>query len=92
MAAVEDEPARVVVTRDESYLRNHVMPTIGNIALARIDKLRTLVRRAEAEDLPTACKALAATVGGNPVDLLSFADWSVGSDAEIVNLADRRRN
>jgi integrase len=26
-------------TRDESYLRNHVMPTFGNIALARIDKL-----------------------------------------------------
>ena len=26
-------------TRDESYLRNHVMPTFGTIALARIDKL-----------------------------------------------------
>jgi integrase len=25
--------------RDESYLRNHVMPTFGNVALARIDKL-----------------------------------------------------
>ena len=39
-------------TRDESYLRNHVMPTFGNIALARIDKLlvqawvRDLVTRA----------------------------------------------
>lgn len=53
---------------------------------------RTLVRKSEAEDLPTACKALAGAVGGNPVDLLSFADWSVGSDAEIVNLADRRQN
>lgn len=29
-------------TRDESYLRNHVMPTFGNIALARIDKLLVL--------------------------------------------------
>jgi integrase len=26
-------------TRDESYLRNHVMPTFGNMALARIEKL-----------------------------------------------------
>ncbi len=26
-------------TRDESYLRNHVMPTFGDIALAKIDKL-----------------------------------------------------
>jgi integrase len=26
-------------TRDESYLRNHVMPTFGSIALGRIDKL-----------------------------------------------------
>ena len=26
-------------TRDECYLRNHVMPTVGTIALARIDKL-----------------------------------------------------
>ncbi len=26
-------------TRDESYLRNHVTPTFGNIALGRIDKL-----------------------------------------------------
>jgi Phage integrase, N-terminal SAM-like domain len=26
-------------TRDESYLRNHVMPTFGDIALAKINKL-----------------------------------------------------
>src|SRR5918999_1583972 len=33
-------------TRDESYLRNHVMPTFGNIALARIDKLPGAHRQA----------------------------------------------
>jgi Zn-dependent peptidase ImmA (M78 family)/DNA-binding XRE family transcriptional regulator len=53
---------------------------------------RTLTRKAETDDLAAACKALAAAVGGRPLDLHSFADWSEGSDAEIVQLADRRRN
>lgn len=40
-------------TRDESYLRNHVMPTFGNVALARIDKLtiQVWVRELVAKDL-----------------------------------------
>jgi hypothetical protein len=53
---------------------------------------RTLTRKAQADDLPTACKRLASEVGGNAVDLLSFADWSEGPDAEVVSLAGRRRN
>lgn len=53
---------------------------------------RTLIRKAQAPNLSGACKLLAATVGGNPVDLLSFADWSPGTEAEVVSLSDRRRN
>ncbi|HEX2040908.1 MAG TPA: XRE family transcriptional regulator [Acidimicrobiales bacterium] len=50
-----------------------------------------LVRKAAIDDLPAACRHLAAAVGGNGDDLLRFADWSRRPQAEIVNLADRRR-
>jgi len=53
---------------------------------------RSLVRKAQADDLPTACAHLASVIGGNPRDLLTFADWSPGRDAEIVNITDRRRD
>jgi Zn-dependent peptidase ImmA (M78 family)/transcriptional regulator with XRE-family HTH domain len=53
---------------------------------------RTLVRKGQASGLSEACAFLASSVGGNPRDLLSFADWSPGTEAEVVKLADRRRN
>lgn len=55
---------------------------------------RTLVRKAETDDLTTACKRLASIVGGNAVDLQSFADWTVEADAEVLSFSnhlERRR-
>ena len=55
---------------------------------------RTLVRKAETDDLTTACKKLASIVGGNAVDLQSFADWTVQADAEVLSFSnhqERRR-
>ncbi len=53
---------------------------------------RSLLRKAEGDDLPGACKRLASDVGGNSDDLLSFADWTEGEDGQIVSLAKHRRN
>ena len=54
---------------------------------------RTLVRKAQTNDLPTACKYLAASVGGNPSDLLAMADWSEVVEAQVLSLsAYQRRN
>lgn len=54
---------------------------------------RTLVRKAQVNDLEDACKYLATTVGGNASDLLALADWTEGKDAEVLTLAAyQRRN
>ena len=51
---------------------------------------RTLMRKAQADDVVTACKQLASAIGGNANDLRSFADWTV-QEAEVVSLMHRRR-
>ena len=54
---------------------------------------RTLVRKAQTNDLETACKYLAAAIGGNAADLLAFANWNAGPDAEVLSFsAHHRRN
>ncbi len=51
---------------------------------------RTLIRKAETEDLTTACKHLASTIGGNTNDLQSFADWTVQADAEVFSFSEHQ--
>lgn len=52
---------------------------------------RSLMRKADTDDIATACHRLASAAGGNAKDLRSFADWNV-QEARIVSLMDRRRN
>jgi Zn-dependent peptidase ImmA (M78 family)/DNA-binding XRE family transcriptional regulator len=52
---------------------------------------RTLLRKAGGEDVAVAAAQLAATIGGNGSDLLSFADWRPERMAEVVTLAGRTR-
>jgi Zn-dependent peptidase ImmA (M78 family) len=52
---------------------------------------RILVRKAQVDDLTTACKHLASAVGGNADDLLSFADWTEGEDAQVLSLSDHQQ-
>ena len=50
---------------------------------------RTLSRKAEDENLRDACQRLADSIGGNGDDLLAFADWSPGADAQILEFPGR---
>jgi Zn-dependent peptidase ImmA (M78 family)/DNA-binding XRE family transcriptional regulator len=50
---------------------------------------RTLIRKAKTDDLPTACKHLASSVGGNSDDLRSFADWTA-QDAQVLLFSEHQ--
>lgn len=52
---------------------------------------RTLLRKADTDDLSAACKHLASAIGGNHDDLRSLADWSVPPEAEVLSIADHRQ-
>ena len=45
---------------------------------------RVLTRKAKVESIPEAAKRLADEVGGNALDLLSFADWEPPREARIL--------
>jgi len=51
----------------------------------------SMTRRVGIKDLRTAAAVLAERIGGNVDDLMAFADWSGPADAEVVDLASRRR-
>jgi Zn-dependent peptidase ImmA (M78 family) len=51
---------------------------------------RTLLRKAETNDLAFASYQLASPIGGNPSDLYEFANWTEAPDAQIVYLAEHR--
>ncbi|MDP9421144.1 MAG: XRE family transcriptional regulator [Actinomycetota bacterium] len=51
---------------------------------------RTLIRKAGSDDLATACRHLAAVVGGNADDLQSFADWTTQPEAEVLSFSEHQ--
>lgn len=51
---------------------------------------KSLMRKAGVDDLSSASTQLARAVGGNPSDLVQFADWSQRPDAQIIPLAERQ--
>jgi Zn-dependent peptidase ImmA (M78 family)/DNA-binding XRE family transcriptional regulator len=52
---------------------------------------RTLLRKAETDDLAIASRRLADAVGGNAHDLYEFANWAPRPEAQILSLVARQR-
>jgi Zn-dependent peptidase ImmA (M78 family)/DNA-binding XRE family transcriptional regulator len=51
---------------------------------------RSVARKAQLDDVPAACNALALAVGGNAGDLLSFVDWTAGPEAQVFDIVEHQ--
>jgi Zn-dependent peptidase ImmA (M78 family) len=53
---------------------------------------RTLRLKANSDDLASAARVLADSIGGSTADLLSFADWGAAMPAQVIDITERRRS